>query len=290
MHIYRDLRPYICTFEDCQDPDQQYDSLHDWVAHESLKHTIVGNNDKQVYLKLGNTISEGQGNITTGNCIFCGKHNKSAVHVAWHLRRIALFALPRSTESESQSESPLSDFPLLNSSRGSGSKADAENEELTLKRSSMAIGFDDMSLENKRIHTGTSDNSAIHQTADDKKPHQDLPGDSANTDDINELSKGSLNLTSGVMWTERPHEGIPSSQQVGNGGTSRLKTLVDTHLDVLPKYNQEASTASDKTPIGQIIWYCCQCNFGPHYKSLYKSCISCTAMQCSSCQEEVIPY
>ncbi|KAJ5814082.1 protein kinase [Penicillium pulvis] len=316
MHIYRDLRPYICTFEDCRDPDQQYDSLHDWIAHENLKHITTGNDDKQVYTKVCNAIGKGQANDSTGNCIFCGKHNKSAVHVASHLRRIALFALPRSTESESQDESPLSDFPLLNSSRDSGSKADAENDEVGLERSSMVNEFDDMSLESKPIHTGTSDSSAIHQTIGDKNPHQDLPGDSANPDHINEPSKGSRSLATPIEWTlrpheakpftrlkvqmpraafvedwdETPHEGIPRSQHMGNVGISRLKTPVDTHHDVSSRYVQEASTVSDQSSIGLSLWYCCQCNFGPHNKSLHMSCISCNAMQCSGCKEENFPY
>ncbi|ORY12687.1 hypothetical protein BCR34DRAFT_287730 [Clohesyomyces aquaticus] len=37
-HVFRDLRPYICTFFDCQNPDKLYTTRHDWVMHEQQMH------------------------------------------------------------------------------------------------------------------------------------------------------------------------------------------------------------------------------------------------------------
>ncbi|KAF2793116.1 hypothetical protein K505DRAFT_386323 [Melanomma pulvis-pyrius CBS 109.77] len=37
-HVFRDLRPYICTFEECQNPDKQYSTRHDWIYHERQMH------------------------------------------------------------------------------------------------------------------------------------------------------------------------------------------------------------------------------------------------------------
>ncbi|KAI7778760.1 hypothetical protein LA080_001827 [Diaporthe eres] len=34
-HLIHDLRPYICTYEDCKSPTQLYDSRQDWVQHEN---------------------------------------------------------------------------------------------------------------------------------------------------------------------------------------------------------------------------------------------------------------
>lgn len=82
-HVFRDLRPYICTFEDCKDPDQQYDTLSDWIAHEISRHAVTAG------LRIGN---EGY----TRDCPFCLCPNASSVHVALHLRRISCFSLPRS--------------------------------------------------------------------------------------------------------------------------------------------------------------------------------------------------
>ncbi|CAI7606272.1 unnamed protein product [Penicillium pancosmium] len=111
LHIYRDLRPYICTFENCKDPDQQYDSLQDWMVHEASEH----NNTSQLssalrfHLKPGSSRAVGKNaaGLSARECAFCEKENASAAHVALHLRRIALFALPRLSIDDSQDEGSL---------------------------------------------------------------------------------------------------------------------------------------------------------------------------------------
>lgn len=35
-----------------------------------------------------------------------------------------------------------------------------------------------------------------------------------------------------------------------------------------------------------MLWYCCQCNFGPHNSSLYDECICCGRIRCARCAEE----
>ncbi|KAF2126814.1 hypothetical protein P153DRAFT_70755 [Dothidotthia symphoricarpi CBS 119687] len=37
-HVYRDLQPYICTFEACEIPDRMYESRHEWFNHELQAH------------------------------------------------------------------------------------------------------------------------------------------------------------------------------------------------------------------------------------------------------------
>ncbi|KAF2867799.1 hypothetical protein BDV95DRAFT_502175, partial [Massariosphaeria phaeospora] len=37
-HVYRDLQPYVCSFEECEIPDCAYDSRHDWFDHELKAH------------------------------------------------------------------------------------------------------------------------------------------------------------------------------------------------------------------------------------------------------------
>lgn len=37
-HTYRDLRPYLCTFEDCISPSETYESRHAWFYHEVQNH------------------------------------------------------------------------------------------------------------------------------------------------------------------------------------------------------------------------------------------------------------
>ncbi|KAK3339682.1 hypothetical protein B0T25DRAFT_560394 [Lasiosphaeria hispida] len=37
-HVFRDLRPYVCTFPSCPSEDKMYASRHDWVYHEMQVH------------------------------------------------------------------------------------------------------------------------------------------------------------------------------------------------------------------------------------------------------------
>ncbi|KAG2014895.1 hypothetical protein GB937_006353 [Aspergillus fischeri] len=101
-HIFRDLRPYVCTFEDCKEPDQQYDTLSDWMSHEASKHNVISDpdNDHRAYIR---------------NCPLCLSPNASPVHIAGHLRRIACFSLPKSSSGRDESTlgSGLSDRPEI---------------------------------------------------------------------------------------------------------------------------------------------------------------------------------
>ncbi|GAB1316324.1 hypothetical protein MFIFM68171_06534 [Madurella fahalii] len=40
-HIIHDLRPYMCTYEQCRNPDQLFDSTKDWIQHEDSMHRHV---------------------------------------------------------------------------------------------------------------------------------------------------------------------------------------------------------------------------------------------------------
>ena len=37
-HVFRDLQPYICTFENCAKPDRLFGSRQDWYDHEFQDH------------------------------------------------------------------------------------------------------------------------------------------------------------------------------------------------------------------------------------------------------------
>ncbi|KGO45689.1 Tetratricopeptide-like helical [Penicillium expansum] len=71
-HVFRDLRPYICTFEDCQNGGKLYVSRHDWIYHE---------------LQI---------------------HRRNYGHLAAHMEDIALFVLPNTNEEEDVGDSKAS--------------------------------------------------------------------------------------------------------------------------------------------------------------------------------------
>lgn len=75
-HIFKDIKPYVCTFTDCSMPDRLYDSRREWYFHETTEH------HREDFV-----------------CALCKDTSKSSEqyerHVARHLEELALFALPR---------------------------------------------------------------------------------------------------------------------------------------------------------------------------------------------------
>ncbi|KAL4882098.1 hypothetical protein BJY04DRAFT_188020 [Aspergillus karnatakaensis] len=116
-HVMRDLRPYVCTFEDCRNPDQQYEFLTEWVAHESSNHGVQ--------LKSNRT------------CPLCPQSSIDVYHIARHLRKISIFSLPEIEAKEDAaadedaslgtSNEDASSFEKGSTDRGSGSIADWED-------------------------------------------------------------------------------------------------------------------------------------------------------------------
>ncbi|KAI5785804.1 hypothetical protein EDC01DRAFT_661502 [Geopyxis carbonaria] len=124
-HVFRDLRPYVCTFKDCAKPDQLYETRHDWFEHELNFHrkewfcnickNVFVSNFKQHLIDIHsdilapdqiNNISNGCQRATVSNqqcsCPFCGKSFETGSstrrlrsHLARHMQQIALFVLPR---------------------------------------------------------------------------------------------------------------------------------------------------------------------------------------------------
>ena len=99
-HIFRDLRPYVCTYKDCKEQDQQYDSLTDWITHEASKHRNVLGQPGHRQESASSRIREEHTSVPSiadseRECPFCLIPNANPSHVASHLRRIASFALPR---------------------------------------------------------------------------------------------------------------------------------------------------------------------------------------------------
>lgn len=124
-HLIHDLSPYICTYEDCKNPEQLYDDRHDWDHHENSCHRKVWRcpeHSGQAFAQLemyrdhlrnqhpdfGNDASEtwiirtseSIMSTTDRSCPICsiGLETPRALqsHIALHLERFSLFSLPRS--------------------------------------------------------------------------------------------------------------------------------------------------------------------------------------------------
>ncbi|KAI1743712.1 hypothetical protein F4680DRAFT_409163 [Xylaria scruposa] len=149
-HVFRDLRPYICTFPDCLDSERLFLTRHDWIYHEMQLHRrqwICQSCSRQYISKLEMTehlrrvhnpsirdreltslleMSERPiDEAHVDNCPFCYgfmSTKKLLKHIAGHMEELALFSLPQSyedtgeTEDPAQSEGlPSSEIPNINS-------------------------------------------------------------------------------------------------------------------------------------------------------------------------------
>ena len=122
-HVYSDLRPYICTFGNCIQADQLYDSYTEWSEHErsfhrrewlcnfcSLildypdalrRHIQSAHLDIAPKAQLQPMIRLSERAITTAQqCPLCSKPpisdpTRFQKHLARHLRQVSLFTLPR---------------------------------------------------------------------------------------------------------------------------------------------------------------------------------------------------
>ena len=132
-HLLHDLRPYICTYEYCADAKTLYNTRKEWTVHEDsvhrriwrcLEHAKMTFQNRAAYkdhLKLQHP-QEAQlqsfqliraGESTTSlpdrPCPICQAEFPSSStlqdHIAFHLERIARFALPRSTRVDDESTS-----------------------------------------------------------------------------------------------------------------------------------------------------------------------------------------
>ncbi|KAK8046486.1 hypothetical protein PG996_014550 [Apiospora saccharicola] len=139
-HVFRDLRPYTCTFSDCSNPDKLYATRRDWVYHEMQMHRRLWSctlcsykstvrQDFAAHLlesherecqpnQVPLLLETSHGSLeesASQECIFCHKQTslrRLMNHVAGHLEILALFVLhaaPDDTTEESSSAelSPL---------------------------------------------------------------------------------------------------------------------------------------------------------------------------------------
>ena len=142
MHVFADLRPYICTFPNCKDELAQFTTRAAWADHELTEHRydmmwncpecsekFAGTSDWEQHLHEmhqriftgpqlhGARITASQMHLRpaeTEECPLCrvvlGKPRRTFVkHVARHMEEIALMALPRSVEEDSDGRSNSTD-------------------------------------------------------------------------------------------------------------------------------------------------------------------------------------
>ena len=128
-HIMRDLEPYVCTFENCGRANDMFESREDWYNHELQQHRLEyycnvkdheqytdvrefrSHMDKEHNVQFDHEQPQSQLSMfsrptqrKSGICPLCMESTVQLKgHLARHLERIALFALPRQSNTENDS-------------------------------------------------------------------------------------------------------------------------------------------------------------------------------------------
>lgn len=126
-HIIRDLRPYVCTYEQCLNSVQLYDTRDEWIQHEVSTHQRIfrcSKHEEEIFTTLrayeehvqdyhkGEAVSSKFATSAMNNvhrsCPVCsivlGSIQKLQSHIALHLERFAMFSLPRHVDNDEQSD------------------------------------------------------------------------------------------------------------------------------------------------------------------------------------------
>ncbi|GAW16184.1 hypothetical protein ANO14919_056070 [Xylariales sp. No.14919] len=137
-HVFRDLRPYICTFEHCHNAGKLFSSRHEWQHHEFQIHRreyvcqrcrnrYASRKDMLTHLQghYGDSIPPAQMDVILDlcdrqvdpsnhhiePCILCGKEcllSKWHDHVAAHMEDLSIFVLLAPEDDEGQPEGSIS--------------------------------------------------------------------------------------------------------------------------------------------------------------------------------------
>lgn len=137
IHVYRDLQPYVCTFEECLTPDETYESRHRWLSHELQKHRrriwtcgshcnlkfqsaaqLVGHinsfsavpiSDAQIpsLIEMRATFFDSGIEASCPLCrLLVSGSTQLQKHIGHHLEELSIFALPSMNEDSDDSKCP----------------------------------------------------------------------------------------------------------------------------------------------------------------------------------------
>ncbi|KAJ5184564.1 hypothetical protein N7472_009404 [Penicillium cf. griseofulvum] len=159
-HVFRDLRPYVCTFEDCQNGGKLYVSRHDWMHHELQIHRrnyvckvcekmCSSRKEMSAHLRehYDESISPSQLEVILDfcnrqvdileyekhSCLVCGEELLLPAlqgHLAAHMEDIALFVLPNTNEEDDVGDSKASVNVAKLKSKGNISGTESEPSSL----------------------------------------------------------------------------------------------------------------------------------------------------------------
>ena len=162
MHVFSDLKPYLCTFSDCKSSHLTFPSRQLWADHEFQNHRSLKiyrcsvcqldhatgksfldhleqnhsskrpQNEVQASTLLTVAKTDVLADLSTEACPLCQKigfisHRDFVSHVGRHMEDLALIALPRDNEADSDSDGSLEQPPA--GPRGFSQESVAEVQE-----------------------------------------------------------------------------------------------------------------------------------------------------------------
>ena len=124
-HIFGDLKPYVCTYQDCYQPDKLYDNQHDWYTHEVQFHRrewyckacpelFTERELFEVHLQDRHGVLPGidamsivdrceRAKVTQENCVVCSlplTSDRIKEHLGRHMVDVALITFPQAIHEE----------------------------------------------------------------------------------------------------------------------------------------------------------------------------------------------
>ena len=158
MHVYSDLRSYICTHNDCTDYLLRFESREAWANHEFANHRVqrqyacslcenVSSNMTELQehrlsehakgsINLGAALQESTDTIESQQCHICKMYPSKSMrefvrHVAEHMEGISLLSIPRELsddEDDDTSNDDGSQPELRTATMGSHSSDATDNQ------------------------------------------------------------------------------------------------------------------------------------------------------------------
>ena len=184
-HVFRDLRPYVCTFPQCSSAARLYHARHDWIHHESQMHRrqwICSNGCHQSFpsqksftkhlrenhqdhvtetqLPLALALSERPiSDDTIDRCSLCPTNlplTELYPHIAQHLEQLSLFVLPSSVDD--------SEDPGYGSNASQQAHEDVSNRFDDFSENSSTPGTRDPEVANQTVDPSEDDNGSVIMT------------------------------------------------------------------------------------------------------------------------------
>ncbi|PVH93565.1 hypothetical protein DM02DRAFT_733037 [Periconia macrospinosa] len=177
-HVFRDLRPYVCTFPDCQNPNKLYTTRRDWSYHEMQMHrrrwfctehrkvfstrpefvnhlniahsaSILTQRQVSVLVEMSERQTD---DMEVVYCPLCPDRRRLKLiqsHIAQHLESIALFVIPGDEEEEDEKTSDeeendaITEYSTFKPIRSEGSESPSDHRNESSKKETEAVQNND---------------------------------------------------------------------------------------------------------------------------------------------------